>query len=138
MKIRDQTLNPMLEIPAVEVSNLIEEDAASRAFGWRAFVLRNQIQNALSAGEDTGMDRRLLIEFEHLRHVADHEISSWIEFARVRFHHARRNLEKRRFARTVAADQTNSLAFQNGNGGVIEHSLIAKPHHEFGGAGNGV
>src|ERR1043166_5682892 len=105
MKIRDQTLDPMLEIPAVEVRDLIEQDSAPRAFGRREFVLRDQIQNALRAGEDVGVHRRLLLELKHLWHVPNDKIPALIELACVGRHHARRNLEESRFARTIAPDE---------------------------------
>ncbi len=138
MQIRDQTLDPMLEIPAIEMRDLVEQDSAPRAFGRREFVLRDQIQNALRAGEDVGMHRRLLIELEHLRHVTDDEIAPLIELARVRLHHARRDLQKSRFARAVASDQADAFALQNRHRRVIEHDLIAKAHDEFRRAGNGI
>ena len=136
VKIRDQTLDPMLEIPAVEMRNLIEQDSAPRTFGRREFVFCDQIQNALRAGEDVGVNRRLLIQLKHLRHVTDDEIAPLIELARIRLHHACRDLEKSRFTRAVASDQPNAFAFQNRDRRLVEHRLIAEAHDEFGGAGD--
>ena len=71
MQIRDQALDSMFEIPTVEVRDLIEQDSAPRAFRRCEFVLRDQIQNPLRAGENIRVHRRFLIELKHLRHVTD-------------------------------------------------------------------
>jgi hypothetical protein len=94
MKIRDQALDPMLEIPAIEMGDLIEQDSAPGALGGCEFVLRNQVQNALRTGENVCMHRRLLIELEHLRHVTDNKIPALIELTGIRGHHTRRDLQE--------------------------------------------
>jgi hypothetical protein len=129
MKIRDQTLDPVFEIPAVEVRNLIEQNSAPRAFRRRGLVFSDEVQNPLRARKNIGVNRRLLLQLEHLRHVTDNQIASLIQLARIRLHHSRRDLEERRFARPVAPDQTNAFALQNGNCRMIEDRLISKPHH---------
>src|SRR5438034_4681021 len=99
MKVRDQALDPMLKIPAIEVGDLIEQNAAPCAFRRRELVLHDQIQNALRTGENVRMNRRLLLELEHLRHVSDNQIASLIKLPCVRLHDSVRDLEKSRFAR---------------------------------------
>jgi hypothetical protein len=136
MQIRDQTLDSMLEVPAVEVRDLIEEDSAPRAFRRRGLVLSNQIQNALRAGEDVGVDRRLLVQLEHLRHITDDEITPLIELARIGFHHARRDLEKRRFPRAIAPNQSHTFPLENRGRRLIEHHLVSETHHEPARAGH--
>ncbi len=128
----------MLEIPAVEVFDLLEQDPATRAFRRSIFVFSDQIANPLRASQDAGMDRRSFIELEHLRHVANHEVAATIEFAGVGRQHACRDLEESRFAGTIAPDQSDPLTFQKSDRGLIEHDVIPKPDDQFGRARDGV
>ena len=128
----------MLEIPAIEDARSDRARSRSARFPAARLVFLDQIEDALRAGEDIGMDRRRFIELKHLRHITDDEVAPLIEFASVRLHHACGDLEKSGFAGTVASDQANALALQNRQRGAIEHGLIAKADDEFGRAGDGV
>src|SRR5436190_12499485 len=121
MKVRDQALDPVLKIPSIQMRYLVEENAAPCAFGGGELVLHDQIQNALRTGEDVSMNRYLLIELEHLRHVSGNQIASLIILACVRLHDSGCDLEKSRFARTIASDQTDALSFQDRDRRLVEH-----------------
>ncbi len=93
--------------------DLFEQQPAPRTFRWRGFILREEIEHPLRAGEDIVVDRRVFLERKHLRHVADHEIAPQIDFPGVRRHIAGRDLEKSRFPGAIATDQADALALQN-------------------------
>ena len=60
-----------------------------------------------------------------MRHVTGHEIAPAGEFTGVRLGYARGDAEKSRFARAVAADQSDVFAFVESNRRTVEHHLSA-------------
>ena len=60
-----------------------------------------------------------------------HEVAALIKLARVRLHSSGRDLQKGRFPRAVAPDQTDALPFQNRRRRLVEHDLIAKAHDQL-------
>src|SRR5207248_6945485 len=75
VQIRDQTFDSMLQIPTVEMGNLVEQDSAPGAFRRRRLVFGNQIENLLRTRDNIGVNRSLLLQLEQLRHVTDDEIA---------------------------------------------------------------
>src|ERR1043166_9857807 len=81
VQIRDEGLDPMFQVPAVGLANLVEERGAERAVAGGAFVLGDEVENPLRAAENVRMDRGCIVEAGNLWHVAGDEITPACEFA---------------------------------------------------------
>src|SRR5205823_13301573 len=57
VQIRNERLDPVFQIPTVDVNNLVEEGGAERAIARDAFVFGDEVENPLRAAENVGMDR---------------------------------------------------------------------------------
>src|SRR5438094_119149 len=57
MQIRDERLDPMFQIPTVDLTNLVQERGAERAVARDAFVFDNENENLLRAAENVRMVR---------------------------------------------------------------------------------
>ena len=62
VQVRDQRLDPVLQIPTVGLDDLIEERGAERAVARNAFVFGDEIENSLRATENAGVDRGRIVE----------------------------------------------------------------------------
>src|SRR6202040_458389 len=103
----DLTLN----LPTVEMINLVEHRSALRAVRQQTLVFGNEVENLLRTGADIVEDGGVFIQGEGLRHVARHEITPPNEFARIRLEYSRGDLQESGFPGTVAPDQSDPLSF---------------------------
>ena len=71
------------------------------------------------------------IEFKLLRQVADAQLAPAKDFARVRVHVARENLQQRGFPAAVATDETDLFSRRDREGHAFEQALIAERQLEF-------
>src|SRR5881227_2790335 len=80
VQVRDEGLDPMFQIPAVGLADLVEERGAERAVARDAFVFGDEVENPLRAAENVRMDRGCIVEAGNLWHVAGDEITPACEF----------------------------------------------------------
>jgi ketosteroid isomerase-like protein len=136
-RARVKRTGAMLEIPAIGMLDLLEQQRALRAFCWHAFVVGDEIQDPLRSGEDVVVHRRGIVEVEDLRHIAGNEIAPERDLPAVRRRRACDQLEERRLPGPVAADEPHALAFEDRDARLVEHRLRAVPHDEISRTGDG-
>ena len=138
VEMRSQTFDAAVEIPAVEVVDLIEQHGAARMLGRGAFILRQQREDVCRACFDIRENRGLLLQRESLRQPARHQITPAREHARVRLQLARRDPQECGLAAAVATHEPDAFAFLHRHGGAVEHGVRTVADGQFGGAGNGI
>ena len=121
----------MLNVPAVEVIDLVEQGGASQALCQKALVFDDQIENVLRAGANIRENCGAFIQRQSLRHIAGNQITAPDEFTGIWLENSSGNLEKSGFPGTVATNESDPFSFMNRERCLVEHRLDAIAHYEF-------
>src|ERR1700730_3232417 len=138
MQITDQALNPVLNMPSVEVVDLVKQRSTSRTLRLKTLVFGNEIEDWLRPGPNVCQNRGAFVQREGLRHVARHEITTSNEFAGIRLESTSGDLQKSGLPGTVAPNESDPFSFVDGEGCLVKHRLDAVPDNEFPRTGNRV
>src|SRR5262245_62205688 len=104
----------MLNVPAVEVIDLVEQRGASQALCQKALIFGDQIENVLCAGANIRENCGAFIQRESLRHIAGNQITASDEFTGIWLENPSGNLEKSGFTGTVETNESDSFFFMHG------------------------
>src|SRR6185437_7938188 len=130
--------DPVLNMPSIEVVDLVKQRSTSRTLRLKTLVFGNEIENLLRPGPNVRENGGAFIQCQGLRHVARHEIAASHVLAGIRLEKASGDLQESGFPGTVAPDESDAFSFVDGEGCLVKHRLDAVADHEFTRTGNRV
>ena len=124
-------LDARLEIPAVGVFDMVEDFAEFRLGAVAGLVFAQPPDQVRRARFDVRPHAAVALEFKLLRQVADAQFAPAKDFARVRIHLARENLQQRAFSAAIAPDESDLFPRRNRKGYAFKQALIAEGQRQF-------
>src|SRR6185295_13277259 len=119
-----------VETPAVERGDAFLQLRVLFRLGGQRLEFRNQIEHRLRAVPDVFINILRWREREILREVADDQIAPARDAAAIRRLLASENLQKGRFARTIAPHQSDVCALANRERSAVEDNLLVVAHNQ--------
>ena len=136
-QVVDERADAVLDLPAVEVVDVVEQFAGAVGIRRLVLVLGDEVQDGLRAGEDVGLDGAVVVELEVLRQVAGDEFAAADDLPRVGRDLPGGDAQEGALARAVAADEADAVALVDGERGLVEDRLHAVARFEVGDAEDG-
>ena len=130
-------LDAAVHRPAIECGDALLQFLVSLRVMRQRLEFGDEIQHVLGAVPDVFMNIFGLVEHEILGQVAHRQIALAGHFAAVCVLQAGENLQKRRLAAAVAADEADAVALLNAERDGVKNSALVVAHGDFGGGEEG-